>query len=796
MFRQQIRPIWVVMAFMACGQVSFAADAPQWTELIPRASRIVVGTADDTVDLGEAGQLKFTLQRALRGRGRKGESILVSDDGAPASPKFEKDQQYLLLLQPSPDNPETWTHLGAEALPLDQNGVQSSGAEGEAVSWESIFSMLDRYAADPQLTKYSRATLEGRWMATLASSPRYASLWILDIKKQDGDFDVQLLGFDSQFEEVEVDEFSVDGQMVTYQILAKEKGKELPHTFSFEGRFENGAVMGNYSPDQGRIRPGWLRPTAAKELSESEKGQLMMGNEEFADAVVAEDEFKAYEEFVEKYPRSPLALDSYFRMLQSETAALLPAEKNRQLADAFIATALQWGERMRKQSIVDAGVSIAARKAHPELALEYLTQAESFLNEDSPAPWKTAVPFQFALMLRDLGKIDEASERMLAFHKKHPFEPQAAYYAAQLLEKQEKFEEAMSIYAGIAMLPNLKDDLDQMMADDLNYVVPDKKFGEMWAKTHPGPPDRNAALLFTSNAYREAIAKVDPNPYEPRPAPEKGHNRVTLVELFTCTESPTGVGADLAALVVQSVFQPSEVIVMRYHIASVGPDPLIGPNNLDRLIYYKGRSTPITAINGQLMLGGGYTIHTPLVYQELRQLINPALEQTSNIELKISALGDPQKLSISAEVISDEPLADNLRLRLALAEEHIPFQAENGISLHEQVVRIMPGGVEGIAPQEGKLAFEESLDVEDYRKQLEDYLLDFEDAVANTKGEEFKLPIHPIGPGRLRLIAFVQNDDTKEVLQAASTLVLPREQKPAEKETTPPAEAEDSSPQE
>jgi hypothetical protein len=106
--------------------------------------------------------------------------------------------------------------------------------------------------------------------------------------------------------------------------------------------------------------------------------------------------------------------------------------------------------------------------------------------------------------------------------------------------------------------------------------------------------------------------------------------------------------------------------------------------------------------------------------------------------------------------------AANVRLRLVLAEDEVQLPAMNGIRLHEMLARVMPGGPAGIAPIDGKLAYAKTLDLAAIKQELADYLAEYEAAV----GTEF--PAKPLELDKLHLVAFVQDDETREVLQAAA----------------------------
>lgn len=87
--------------------------------------------------------------------------------------------------------------------------------------------------------------------------------------------------------------------------------------------------------------------------------------------------------------------------------------------------------------------------------------------------------------------------------------------------------------------------------------------------------------------------------------------------------------------------------------------------------------------------------------------------------------------------------------------------ARNGVRVHHLIARTMPGGVAGIAPQDGKLAFQGTVDIGKFRKRIADYL----ELVEKESEETFDRK--PLDFRRLVLVAWLQNDESAEVIQAA-----------------------------
>ena len=124
---------------------------------------------------------------------------------------------------------------------------------------------------------------------------------------------------------------------------------------------------------------------------------------------------------------------------------------------------------------------------------------------------------------------------------------------------------------------------------------------------------------------------------------------------------------------------------------------------------------------------------------------------------KATRAGD--KVNIAVEV--DGADGENLRLRLVVVEETVKFAGGNGLRFHHHVVRALPGGADGVAIKDKSLRHTATADVGEVRAGLEKYLTGY----AETR--PFPQPGRPTDMAHLKVIALVQSDKTKEILQAA-----------------------------
>jgi hypothetical protein len=108
-----------------------------------------------------------------------------------------------------------------------------------------------------------------------------------------------------------------------------------------------------------------------------------------------------------------------------------------------------------------------------------------------------------------------------------------------------------------------------------------------------------------------------------------------------------------------------------------------------------------------------------------------------------------------------EKPGDKVRLRFALVEEQVRYVGGNQVRFHHDVVRALPGGADGFPVKEKTTKQTASVSLAELRKNLSAYLDDF------GKQHPFPNERRPLDLKKLRVVAFVQDDETKEVLQAA-----------------------------
>jgi hypothetical protein len=123
---------------------------------------------------------------------------------------------------------------------------------------------------------------------------------------------------------------------------------------------------------------------------------------------------------------------------------------------------------------------------------------------------------------------------------------------------------------------------------------------------------------------------------------------------------------------------------------------------------------------------------------------------------------------IKVKVVADRvrSSSSHLRLHLALVEDQVRYTGVNGLRFHPMVVRAMAGEkAEGFALAPDKTSsFEHTFELQNIEASTKAYLDDYEinGRTLPTKFDEKK---HEIDRNRLSIVTFIQDNQTKQILQ-------------------------------
>ncbi|MBI1831494.1 MAG: hypothetical protein HYR84_08595, partial [Planctomycetes bacterium] len=142
------------------------------------------------------------------------------------------------------------------------------------------------------------------------------------------------------------------------------------------------------------------------------------------------------------------------------------------------------------------------------------------------------------------------------------------------------------------------------------------------------------------------------------------------------------------------------------------------------------------------------------------EVVNKMIEAPATAKLSAAAVRTGDKIAITAKVDDLAKPGAKVRLRLALVEDWVRFKGGNGLQFHHRVVRALPGGVKGVALTEKSFEHKVNVDLEDLRAGLNKYL-----------NEDYPDGPRPLRMRNLSVVAFIQSDESNEVLQAVNVPV-------------------------
>ncbi len=250
-------------------------------------------------------------------------------------------------------------------------------------------------------------------------------------------------------------------------------------------------------------------------------------------------------------------------------------------------------------------------------------------------------------------------------------------------------------------------------------------------------------------------------PFHPEPFVPVGEwrGKTVLLELFTGSECPPCVGADLGFDGILEAYDPKYVAVLEYHLPIPAPDPMMNPASGLRQALYGVNSTPTVVIDGesrQSYIGGGNRAMAGNKFNFYATEITSRIyaEPVLTVEAGATLTGNTVRVDFSA---SEIPPGSDVQVVLVQKEER--YRGSNGLLFHKMVVR----EIRTAAPGTSQVRF----DVAASEEAADAYLTDFEKN--NTRFPGFRFPERRSGVDRDQLLAvvFVQDQASKKVWNAA-----------------------------
>ncbi|MGI9035788.1 MAG: tetratricopeptide repeat protein [Pyrinomonadaceae bacterium] len=266
-----------------------------------------------------------------------------------------------------------------------------------------------------------------------------------------------------------------------------------------------------------------------------------------------------------------------------------------------------------------------------------------------------------------------------------------------------------------------------------------------------------------ANPFPFTVAKYTPTAQRSK--------RTVLAELFTGAECHPCITADTAFEAFLERYNPAEVAVLIYDLHIPSPDPITNPATVARAKFYKASSTPTYFINGNDRQSGGGVNRkeSEFFYNKITPLIDAQLEKPNEADLQLSATLENNVIKTTAKYDNLKGDYSGLRLYIGLVENELSYMGGNGVRFHPMVVRELGGtDRDGFALKDKSGRIEWQFDLQKVSLDLKNYIDKYEqEQQKDDKNFAFAEKKYDINPKNLSVIAFIQDEKTKNVLQSA-----------------------------
>ncbi len=430
-----------------------------------------------------------------------------------------------------------------------------------------------------------------------------------------------------------------------------------------------------------------------------------------------------------------LALKSF--LSESHSESQLPSVFKK-ASDDYIARASDVDEAK-----ATAAVGLAKQGILLDTAAQYALQAYNALPQNAEIQERITRTVALGIVKFSQKNYDDAISLLTGVRLfASPYETDLFYYLGQSYEAKNELREAVSAYVdgALAFKP-------PMIAERLTILLP-KVYGE----------NTNLDSLIANE--KQKLESFDTGHYQRT----NDNGRVVLAELFTGSECGPCLAADAAYDKLLERYDRQTLAVLEYHLHIPRPDPMANTNTEARAKFYQVFSTPTSIINGQdNVIGGGPRFASKSAFESYCSAIESKLTGPTHAKISLhdSLAGNEIHLAANATAAGDTTSA--LKLFVVLAEDKIHYQGSNTVAVHRFVVRKIASPLDGVDFTNGAAALETTLNISAVSDSLKSYLDQFEARVPG--GKIFKEKKYEINPANLYLVAFVQNVETKEILQ-------------------------------
>lgn len=253
-----------------------------------------------------------------------------------------------------------------------------------------------------------------------------------------------------------------------------------------------------------------------------------------------------------------------------------------------------------------------------------------------------------------------------------------------------------------------------------------------------------------------------PGPFAP---PKRWRGKTVLVEVFTNSENPLCLAADLAASALVESYPVQYLAVLEYHVPLPRPDPLMNSAAGKRREQYRVSTTPTAVIDGGIRIsGGGTRAMAASRFRQYKAQIDARLPEEPDLRLKARAVRTGDRIEAGISFNREPAGAEHY---IALVQDRERLKGPSGTIIHRLIVR----NIIRVEPGRGKSFV---FDLAAVERDNAAFLTDFERSGSPTPGLTFPGCRPAIDREGLRIVYFVQDAGSRRIMNAVVAMVEAR----------------------
>ncbi len=256
--------------------------------------------------------------------------------------------------------------------------------------------------------------------------------------------------------------------------------------------------------------------------------------------------------------------------------------------------------------------------------------------------------------------------------------------------------------------------------------------------------------------------------------------RAVVAELVTGAGCEPCMSVDMAFEAALKRYKRSDLILLALDWHAPSSDPLSNAGVESRVKYYDVHGAPTLFLDGKKAnVGEGAPTEAERVFANLKSAIEKQMAVQAKATISVTGRFSGGKVEAKTKVTGLPSDSKNLRLHVALVSQEVSYSGENGLRFHPMVMRSLARSAEpdkfGFPISSDTANVEYVFDLEkisaENLKYYDWYIADLKERTHGMVEGSFKEKRNVIEPHNLAVIAFVQDDTSKEILQGCYAMV-------------------------